>query len=81
MFTTFFSGLSDEKLNMTWQCALTTQNQLYPGLIQKQQESSQERGFCPSALPGETPPGVLHPTLGPQYKKLMDLLKRHQRRL
>jgi len=56
--------LVDEKLNMTWQCVLA-EGQPYPGLHQEQ-HGQQVEGVDSADLlwSGETPPGVLLPSLG-----------------
>ncbi|PKU27025.1 hypothetical protein llap_22671 [Limosa lapponica baueri] len=72
--------LVDEKLNMTWQCVLAAQEaNCILGCI-KRSVASRSREVMLPLCSGETPPGVLHPALGPQHKKDRDLLEQVQRR-
>jgi len=58
----------NEKLNMTWQCAL--KGQLYPGLRQTQRGQQVEGAdSAPLLRSGETPPGVLPPALEPSAQE------------
>ena len=59
--------LVEERLDMSWQCALAVQKAiLHPGLHQQRSGQEVEEGDCPPLLcPGESPRGVLHPGLGP----------------
>ncbi|GAB0204202.1 cAMP-dependent protein kinase inhibitor alpha [Grus japonensis] len=69
--------LIDEKLNMSRQCVLAAQkaNRVL-GLHQKRRDQ-QVRGGDSAPLLGscETPPGVLRPALGPQYRRDIELLE------
>jgi len=55
----------DEKLDMSWQCALAAQKATYPGLHQEKHGQQVEAGDSAPLLHFETPPGVLCPALEP----------------
>lgn len=56
--------LVDEKLNMSWQCALAAPNANYVlGGIKSSMGSRAREGVLPLST-GDTPPGLLHPALG-----------------
>ncbi|KAJ7415310.1 rna-directed dna polymerase from mobile element jockey-like [Pitangus sulphuratus] len=64
---TDFGVIVDERLDMTWYCALAAQKaqKLYPGLHQKQHRQQVKGGDSAPLLHScETPTGVLHPALG-----------------
>jgi len=62
-------------------CACSPESQSYSGLHQKQCGQQVEGGGSPPLLSCcEVPHVVLHPALGPQHKKDMDLLEQVQRR-
>jgi len=61
--------------------ARSPEDQLYPGLHQKQHGQQVEEGdSAPLLHSDETPPGVLSPALGLQHRKDVVLLERVQRR-
>ena len=61
-------------------CACNPESQSHPWLHKKQCGEQVEGYDSPPLLcSDETPPGVLHPVQGPQYKKEMDLLKQIKR--
>lgn len=59
-------------------CTCSPESKLYPWLHQK--EYGEEGGFAPLPCFDEIPSGVLHPALGPQHRKDMNLLEQVQRR-
>ena len=62
-------------------CTCSPECQLYPGLHQEKRDQLAEGGDSASLLCScETPPGVLHPVLGPPTKKDVKLLEQVQRR-
>jgi len=72
--------LVEEKLNVTWQCALAAQNANRAlGCIPSSVGTGRGRGFCPSAL--LRPPRESCVQLcSPQHRTELDLLERIQRR-
>ncbi|RMC06920.1 hypothetical protein DUI87_16371 [Hirundo rustica rustica] len=57
------------------------QPKLYPGLQAKRSDQQGQGGdSAPLLCPGESPAAMLHPALGSQHRKDMDLLERVQRR-
>lgn len=56
--------LVDENLGMIWQCGLQSKSQQFPGLYHKCGKQADGSDFPPLLCSLETPPGVLHPTLG-----------------
>ncbi|KAK4810819.1 LOW QUALITY PROTEIN: hypothetical protein QYF61_008791 [Mycteria americana] len=58
--------------------ACNPESQSYPGL--KRSMASRSRVVILPLYSALTPPGVLHPALGPQYNKDMDLFEKVQRR-
>ncbi|RMB93966.1 hypothetical protein DUI87_29551 [Hirundo rustica rustica] len=56
----------DKKLNMTWQCVFEVQKaNCILGCIKRSVTSRSREMILPLYSSGETPPGVLHPSLGP----------------
>jgi len=63
--------LGDKKVDMSQQCAL--EGQLHPELHQKRGGSGQGGDCAPLLCPCEVPSGVVHPGLGPQHRRDVDL--------
>ncbi|KAF4796565.1 hypothetical protein TURU_082827 [Turdus rufiventris] len=74
-------NLVDERLDMMAMCTCSPESQLCPGLNQRQcGQKGQGGDSAPLLCSGESPPAVLHPALGSQHRKDLDLLEHFQRR-